>query len=107
MYNVKRPMISDGLRLLRLYMGLSQKELSRELDVSQSLISEIENGSKAVSMDLLERYSTRFNVRMSDLLFFAEELGADPPKSKGKLIVANATLKLLEKFAPKDIKDVA
>lgn len=105
MANVKRPMINNALRLLRLYLGLSQKELSNELEISQSMISEIEKGSKGVSMEILEKYSTQFDVRMSKLLFFAEELDGEPVKTKGKLIVANRVIKLLEALAPKEISD--
>lgn len=41
-------------------------------------------------------------VRMSQLLFFAEELEKEPVKNKGKLVVASGVLKLLEGFAPKE-----
>lgn len=103
MTNPKRPMINDALRLLRLYLGLSQKDLASELQLSQSMISEIEKGSKSVSMEILERYSNKFDVRMSKLLFFAEELEGEPVKTKGKLIIANKTLQLLDALAPKEI----
>ncbi len=103
MTNPKRPMINDALRLLRLYLGLSQKDLASELQLSQSMISEIEKGSKSVSMEILEKYSNRFDVRMSKLLFFAEELQGEPVKTKGKLIIANKTLQLLDALAPKEI----
>lgn len=99
----RRPMINDALRLLRLYLGLSQKELSSALNVSQSMISEMESGTKAVSMELLERYSQQFDVRMSQLLFFAEELEGQPIITKGKLIIASHVLSLLEKLSPKEI----
>ncbi|MBE7183919.1 MAG: helix-turn-helix transcriptional regulator [Methylobacterium mesophilicum] len=103
----KRPMINDALRLLRLYLGLSQKRIATELDLSQSMISEIESGTKSVSMEVLERYSEKLNVRMSQLLFFAEELGNEPIKSKGKLIIATRVLSLLERLAPREIVDAS
>jgi transcriptional regulator with XRE-family HTH domain len=104
MSEVKRPMINDALRLLRLYLGLSQKELAAELELSQSMVSEIENGGKSVSMDVLERYSAKLDIRMSQLLFFAEELDGQPVKTKGKLIVASHVLQLLEKLSPKELR---
>lgn len=106
MTNIKRPMINDALRLLRLYLGLSQKELAAELELSQSMISEIEKGSKSVSMEVLEKYSNNFDVRMSDLLFFAEELDGEPIKTRGKLLIANKALKLLDALAPREVQDV-
>lgn len=73
MSNLKRPMINDALRLVRLYHGVSQAELAQDLGLSQSMISEIERGAKSVSIDVLEKYSETLGIRMSQLLFFAEE----------------------------------
>jgi transcriptional regulator with XRE-family HTH domain len=100
-------LISDALRLLRLYLGLSQKQIADQLKLSQSMISEIENGSKAVSMDVLERYSIKLNIRMSQLLFFAEELDGEIPKAKGKLIIANRVISILEKLSPQEMTDAS
>lgn len=105
MIETKRPMLNDALRLLRLYLGLSQKQIANQLNLSQSMISEIESGAKSVSMEVLERYSTKLNVRMSQLLFFAEELEVEPVKSRGKLIVATRVLALLDSLSPKEIVD--
>jgi transcriptional regulator with XRE-family HTH domain len=99
----RRPLTNEALRLLRLYIGLSQKDLANTLGVSQSMISEVESGTKSVSMELLERYSDNFNVRMSQLLFFAEELEGEPIKTRGKLIIASHVLSLLEKLSPKEV----
>ena len=107
MNDVKRPMINDALRLLRLYLGLSQKQISSEVQLSQSMISDIESGNKEVSMDVLERYSEKLNVRMSQLLFFAEELKGEPVKTRGKLIIANRVLKLLEALSPNEVSDAS
>lgn len=107
MNETKRPMINDALRLLRLYLGLSQKQIAAELDLSQSMISEIENGTKPVSMDVLEKYSTSLNIRMSQLMFFAEELDGEPLKTRGKLIIANRVLKLLDSLSPREIADAS
>ncbi len=102
----KRSLINDALRLVRLYWGLSQKDLAEKLDLSQSMISEIERGSKTVSMDVLERYSKNLGIRMSQLLFFAEELETQPLQKRGKLIVAPKILKILKKIAPNEAIDV-
>ncbi|WP_142113805.1 helix-turn-helix transcriptional regulator [Bosea sp. AK1] len=105
MSEVKRPMINDALRLLRLYLGLSQKQIATELELSQSMVSEIESGTKSVSMEVLERYSSKLHVRMSQLLFFAEELEGEPIKTRGKLIIASRVLSLLETLSPREIAD--
>lgn len=103
MTEVKRPMVNEALRLVRLYWGYSQTDLAAELGISQSLISEVERGSKSVSLELLEKYSAKLEIRMSQLLFFAEELKAEPVKKRGSLLIAGKVLNLLEAFAPKDL----
>lgn len=98
--------MNNALRILRLYYGISQAELAQKLDVSQSLISEIERENKAVSINLLEKYSTALNIKMSQLLFFAEEMEGAPPATRGKLFIAGKTLSLLEKIAPAEPTNV-
>ncbi|MCW2351104.1 helix-turn-helix domain-containing protein [Sphingobium sp. B12D2B] len=96
----KRKSINDALRLLRLYCGYSQVQMATKLGVAQSLISDIESGRKNVTMDLLEAYSEAAGVRMSQLLFFAEEIDGQPIAKRGQLIVAEKVLKLLEQLKP-------
>ncbi len=98
----KRPTINEALRLLRLYCGFSQAEMAKRLDVAQSMVSDIEGGRKNVTMDLLQAYSDAVGVRMSQLLFFAEEIEGQPIARRGQLIVAEGVLKLLEKLKPSD-----
>ena len=96
------PMINDALKLLRLYCGLSQVQIASKIGVSQSLISDIEASRKKVTLDVLERYSKSLGIRMSQLLFFAEEIEGQPVKSKGQLLVADKVLKLLQKIKPNE-----
>ncbi|WEF52738.1 helix-turn-helix transcriptional regulator [[Pseudomonas] carboxydohydrogena] len=107
MKDIKHPMINEALRLLRLYLGLSQKQIAKELGLSQSMISEIEGGVKPASLEILDRYSNKFHIRMSQLLFFAEELECQPLKTRGKLIIANQVLKLLDALSPREIVDAS
>lgn len=97
----KRPMINEALRLLRLYCGLSQSDMAARLKVTQSMVSDVESGRKGVSMDLLQAYSDAVDVRMSQLLFFAEEIEGEPPARRGRLIVAERVLQLLDRLSPK------
>ena len=98
----KRPMINEALRLVRHYWGYTQKDLAETLEVTQSLVSDIENGQKSVSLDLLERYSAALGIRMSQLLFFAEELENEPIQRRGKLFIADKVLRLLDKLKPQE-----
>lgn len=96
----KRPTINEALRLLRLYCRYSQTEMAERVKVTQSLISDVEGGRKSVSMDLLEAYSSAVGIKMSQLLFFAEEIEGQPIARRGHLIVAEKVLQILEKLHP-------
>ena len=96
----QRALVNDALRLVRLYWGYSQSELANKLDVSQSLISEIECKNKNVTIDILSKYSIALNIKMSQLLFFAEELVDEKIDRRGKLFVADKVIRLLEAMKP-------
>ena len=95
-------MINEALRLARLYWGYNQSELATLLHTSQSMVSEIERGEKSVSLEMLQKYSQALDIRMSKLLFFAEEIEGEPPPKRGKLIIANRVLKLLDALKPNE-----
>ncbi|MEM1397275.1 MAG: helix-turn-helix transcriptional regulator [Pseudomonadota bacterium] len=99
---VRRPLVNQALYLARLYWGYNQGEMASAVGVSQSVISEVERGHKSVSMDLLERYAVALNVKMSSLLFFAEELEGVPTPTRGKTIIARKVLEFLDGIAPKE-----
>lgn len=88
-------MINDALKLVRIYHNLKQKDLADDLDLSPSYLNEIESGKKQVTMDVLEKYSNRFKIPVSSLLFFAERSGADS-KQSGVNPIAEKALKMLD-----------
>jgi transcriptional regulator with XRE-family HTH domain len=66
-------MIGKVLKRLRNIYGYTAAELSNELSISKSHLSEIENGNKEPSLELLGRYSKLMDIRQSSLMLFAEE----------------------------------
>lgn len=100
MLKEQKPMINEALTLSRLYWGYSQMEMSKALGISQAMVSEIERGTKSVTMETLNRYSEALGVKKSQLMFFAEEIEGDAPVRRGRLIVARKALDLLEKMKP-------
>lgn len=67
-------MLSESLRLIRVFHDLKQRELAKRLAISKSFLSEIEGGKKQPRMELIQRYSTEFGIPVSSILFFAEGL---------------------------------
>lgn len=88
-------MLNEALRLIRVYHDLTQTQLSYDLGVSNSFISEIESGKKVPSLELLGKYANRFDIPVSSLLFFAENLDASKVTDKVRLSVARKAVALL------------
>lgn len=99
------PMINEALKIARLYWGYTQMEMANALGISQAMVSEIERGTKSVTIDTLDRYSKALGIRKSQLMFFAEEIEGEAPVRKGRLIVAEKALRLLDKLKPADPQD--
>ncbi|MEW6539347.1 MAG: helix-turn-helix transcriptional regulator [Pseudomonadota bacterium] len=74
-------MLSEALRLIRVFHDLKQQELADKLNVSKSHLSEIESGKKTPSIDLIQKYSSFFGIPASSILFFGESIGDGDSKS--------------------------
>lgn len=86
-------MIHEALRLMRVFHDLKQVELAEKLGISKSHISEIEKGNKSPSFDLIQRYATEFNIPVSSIMFFAEEL---PNAKSGEKIRSKIASKVID-----------
>lgn len=88
--------LSEALRLLRVFNDKKAFELANELDISPSHLSEIESGKKQPSLELLARYSKIFNLKLSTIMLFSEQLDGDAIKTKVKKQVADKMLKFIK-----------
>ena len=64
--------ISKVLKHIRKFNRLTQRELSSQLNICRSYISEIESGKKIPSFEVLTKYSIAFDLPLSVVLLFAE-----------------------------------
>lgn len=67
-------MLSEALRLLRVFHQMKQNELARRLGVSRSYISEIESGNRTPSFETIKKYAALFKVPVSSIIFFSEQI---------------------------------
>lgn len=100
-----RPLLNEALLVARKYWGFTQADLAERMGVSQAMVSDIERGTKSVSMEMLDRYSKALGVRRSQLMFFAEEIEGQPAARKGKTVIAEKTLALLKRLKPVSAED--
>lgn len=56
------------IRTFRKYRGMTMKELAKAADISQPHLSDIENGKKTGSVDVLKRIATALRVDLDDLV---------------------------------------
>lgn len=82
---------------MRTYHQLNQQELAKKLEISNTYLSEIETGSKAPSVELLQKYSVLFRMPASSIMLFAETMESDrKPGTRLRVSAADKILKLLE-----------
>ncbi|WP_282046651.1 helix-turn-helix domain-containing protein [Roseibium album] len=89
-------MLNEALRLVRVYHDMRKAELSRELGYSRSFITELEAGTKKVTLETLQRYSDYFDIPVSSLMLFAERTNDDDFSEKARTFVASKALKMLD-----------
>lgn len=89
-------MLNQALRLIRSYHDLSQTELAEELSISNSHLSEIESGKKQPSLELLNKYSERFDVPLSSILFFSENIDTTKALDGFRSSVARKIINIME-----------
>ncbi|WP_416052800.1 helix-turn-helix domain-containing protein [Cupriavidus basilensis] len=73
-----KPLICEALRLIRVYHDMTQTELASKTGISVSTISMLESGQRQPSIEMLRKYAAHFDVPLSSILFFGEQLEFAP-----------------------------
>ncbi|WP_367863436.1 helix-turn-helix domain-containing protein [Pseudomonas guariconensis] len=89
-------MLNKALKIIRTFYDVNQSELSARLGISNSYLSEIESGKKQPTIEILTRYSEAFEIPLSSILFFSENLDNPKPTDKIRLHVAKRIVSILE-----------
>lgn len=90
--------------MLRRFHQLTQTDLARRLEISNSYLSEIESGVKKPGIEHLEKYAEVFKMPVSSILLFAERLDSDSrPSEKVRVAAADKILRMLEWVADRDV----
>jgi transcriptional regulator with XRE-family HTH domain len=92
-------MLNEAIRLMRVFHDLSQKELAEKIGISKSFISEIESGRKSPTIELLNKYSDFFEIPVSSIMFFSENLDEDTSTKKIKAFVSSKVIAMLNFIA--------
>lgn len=90
----------DGniLKALRNIYGISTVEMSKRLGISRSYLSEIENGNRDITTNLLSKYGQVFGVKPSYLMILDESF-KDGKRSRAELFVRDLMVKAIMDLA--------
>ena len=69
-------MISENLKRIREAKGMSQSELSRASGISQSMIAQLERGTKVLTLITAKILVDALGCRVDDLLCDTDQKGA-------------------------------
>ena len=70
--------IGETLRALRAQKGVSQEKLALETGIGRRYMSDIENGRRNVSLEIIERIANYFELSASDLIKKIEQVEYPP-----------------------------
>lgn len=88
-------MLHKALKLIRVFHDLTQKELSEKLGISKSYLSQLESGNKRPTLTLLESYSKIFDVPVSSIMFFSENINQKVSTDNLRVFVSSKVLALM------------
>jgi transcriptional regulator with XRE-family HTH domain len=89
-------MYHHALRLIRVFHDMNQADVADKLGLSKSYISELEQGRKKPSIEVLEKYAALFRIPLSSLLLFAERAEKANFVEEGRVFTADKVLKMLD-----------
>jgi transcriptional regulator with XRE-family HTH domain len=87
----KLPYLGELLRHERMERSLSQRELARRLDVSASLVSQIETGKTRGSVRTLQAIATEFGLSMNEMIDSTERAERQLSGSADERFAASGT----------------
>lgn len=96
-------MLGKILRDIRLFNEVTLTELSSEFKLSQGYLSEIELQKKEPTLEVIQKYSQKFNVPVSAIMFFSEHKGESEIIKSFRKLVGNNTSKLFDYLLSKNV----
>lgn len=67
-------MIGEAFKIVRVFNSMTQQELAKKLEISDSYLSQIESGKRTPTLETIKAFSSFFGIPVSGMMFFAEQL---------------------------------
>ncbi|NMM62133.1 LexA family transcriptional regulator [Clostridium sp. P21] len=74
--------VGEKIKSIRNDIGMSQKQLSKKLGVSESFVNEVENGRKIINQNLIDKISKVLGKDINDITMSFEEQVYEEEKNK-------------------------
>lgn len=94
-------MIGDVLKRTRTIYNYKASEMSKLLEISPSYLSEIENGKKQPSLELLEKYAKIYGIKLSSLILLSENFDDAQKHDGGNALIRNLMMNLIRGLTPR------
>lgn len=94
--------LNEALRILRDYYGFSRNEIMEGVQISKSYLSELESGSKRVTLDVVSKYAEFLDLKPSMILLLGETLAEGRSAKAVESFVAKNTRKLMSWISEED-----
>lgn len=92
-------MIGEVLKRLRKIYGYTALELSASLNISPSYLSEIENGKKQPSLEILKKIANAYGIRLSSLILLSESYEEAEKQGKGAVMIRKMMMKVINSMS--------
>lgn len=98
-------MLGTALRCIRVFHDLKQGDAANKIGISRSYLSEIESGAKEPTLQILQRYAEVFEVPLSSIMFFSENMGRPEAISDTHRFVAGKIVALMRYLEARAIRE--
>jgi len=88
-------MLGETLKRTRNIYGMTASQMSKRLGISASYLSEIENGKKQPSVELLQKYADIYGIKLSSLILLSESIDEAKEKKDGTAFIRQLMLNLI------------
>lgn len=92
-------MIGDILKRTRAIYGYNATEMCRELKISNSYLSEIENNKKQPSLELLQKYSDILGIKLSSLILLSEGFDDAVKNDRSQSFIRNMMIHIINSMS--------
>ncbi|WP_138226515.1 helix-turn-helix domain-containing protein [Paenibacillus algicola] len=97
-------MIGEVLKRTRTIYGYNATEMSLKLGISKSYLSEIENNKKQPSLEILQKYSDIYGIKLSSLILLSEDYNDASKTSNSQEFVKKLMMRFIN-FMSKERDD--